>query len=132
MNHNIDLNHVAARHDEINIRLEQWARWVRVKPQRWGIQPMFLGYQSKARQWEAEPHIHVEMNTLEAYETERAVSFLPEPYRTLVRWFYVYSWVPVHIIRKNFGLTKDGMADTLTNARDMLKNRLKQKLVDMA
>ena len=126
----VDLNHIEARHDEINLRLERWARWVTVRQRSWGRQPMFLGYVSKARQWETEPHIHVETNTLEACETERAVSFLPEPHRTAIRWFYVFPNLHCNAVQRKLGATKEGLAKILTDGRDMLKNRLREKLVD--
>lgn len=126
----IDLNHIPARQDAIHAKLENWARWVRPKPSPWNMQPMFRMYQSKARHWEVEPHIRIEINTLEACEVERAVSILPDKHRTAVRWFYVCPWVPVGAVRQELGLTRDALGQMVDDARDMLKNRLAQKMVD--
>jgi DNA-directed RNA polymerase specialized sigma24 family protein len=126
----IDINHIQARHDEIHAKLENWARWVRPKPSPWNMQPMFRMYQSKARHWEAAPHIRIEINTLQASELERAVAILPSKNRTLVRWFYVCPWVPVGAVRQELGLTRDTIGSMLDDARDMLKNRLAQKMVE--
>ena len=124
----IDLNHIPARHDSINLRLDEWAKYVRVRPQAWGMQPMFLGYQSKARHWDAQPHIHTEINTLDAHEIERAVSHLPDKHRTAIRWHYVWPWVPVGKVRRELGVTLDALAGLIHDSRDMVKNRLKTKI----
>jgi len=125
-----DLNHVPARHDAINLRLEEWARWVRVKPQAWKMQPMFRFAKSNARQWEVDPQIHIEINTLAAHEIERAVSLLPDKHRTVLRWFYVYPSIHWQQVQHKLGLTKESLCEHLGGGRDMLKNRMKQKIVD--
>ena len=126
----MSISHIPARHDAINIRLEEWAKWVRVNPQRWGMQPMFRMYQSKARQWEADPVIRIEINTLAASEIERAVSFLPDRHRTAIRWFYVWPWVPDNAVRREIGATRAELESLINDARDIICNRLKQKMLD--
>ena len=37
----IDFHHIATRHDEIDRRLRDWARWVRVRPWREAQEAMF-------------------------------------------------------------------------------------------
>lgn len=121
-----DCSHIPARHDYINQRLEEWARWVRVRQTGWFTQPMFRMYQSKARQWDENPHIHVEVNGLAALEIERAVSILPDKHRSAIRWAYVFHWVPVRKVQRELALTNDALFETVNDARDMVKNRLKQ------
>lgn len=128
----IDLHHVPARHDEIHRRLEEWARWVRVRPIGWFQQPMFRMYQSKARQWDPEPHIPVAINGMDALEVERAVSMLPEKNRTVIRWAYVYGWVPAKKVQRELALTHDGLAVMLRDGRDMVKNRIQEKIREFA
>lgn len=130
MKEHIDLNHVPARHDAINLRLEEWARYVRVSPKVWACQPMFRLYKSKARQWEVDPHIPVSINTLAAHEIERAVSILPPSHRTAIRWCYVFSFVPVGKVRRELGVTNDALAQLIHDARSMLINRLKEKIIE--
>lgn len=127
----IDINHIHARHDAIHPRLENWARWARVSPKRWASQPMFRLYQSKARHWEIDPTIRIEINTLDASEIERAVYHLPEKHRYLIRWFYVFSHIPINKVLRETGLTRDAAAKALDDSRDMLRNRLKEKIVDV-
>ncbi len=125
-----DFSRIQPRHDLINLRLEEWARWVTVRPHAWAMQPMFRQYQSKARQWET-PEPKVALNPLAAHEVEKAVAFLPEKHRTAVRWAYVFSWIPVNRVRQELGVTRDGLGDLLDASRDMLVNRLKQHMVDV-
>ena len=47
----VDYNRVQDRHQAIHARLENWRRWVIVRPHGWQVAPMFRMYQSKARQW---------------------------------------------------------------------------------
>ena len=119
-----DYSRIPARHDAINLRLEEWARWVRVSPAGWATHPMFRGYQSKARHWEVDPPIHIEINTLAAHEVEKAVSALPEKNRTAIRWNYVFPKVPVIKARAGLGATSEGLRELIDAGRDMLKNRM--------
>jgi hypothetical protein len=124
-----DFNHIPARHDAINLRLEEWSRWVRCKPQAWAMQPMFRLYRAP-KQWESDLQIRIEIDTLAAHEIERAVSFLPDKHRTALRWFYVHSHVPVNAVRRELGVTRDGLGQLINDGRSMLINRLKQNMVD--
>jgi hypothetical protein len=72
----IDNNRIQPRHDLIDLRLEQWARWVRVSPQRGITAPMFRHYRAK-RQYDVDPHIAAPMIVLECVDCEKAVSALP-------------------------------------------------------
>jgi hypothetical protein len=125
----IDLSHVPARHDAINLRLEHWASWVKARPQAWKSQPMFRQYRSHAWQWHV-PEIKIEINTLEAHETERAVSMLPDKHRAAVRWAYVFAYIPVNAIRRDLGATRQELCQLINDGRDMLIARLHQIMVD--
>lgn len=127
MKQTADFSRIPARHDAINLRLEHWAAWVSVRPQGWGIQPMFRQYRSHAWQWER-PEIKAQINTIEASETERVVSMLPEQHRTVIRWLYVWPWVPVNAVRRDLGLTRVELASMAMDARDMVIDRLRQSL----
>lgn len=124
-----DISHISARHSEINLRLEQWGRWVTQTPKAWSVSPMFRQYRSHAWQWEM-PELVVHGNPLDHTETERAVAVLPSKHRTVIRWAYAFPWVPPTAVRRELGLTKDGLVDTLNDARDMLINRLRERLVE--
>lgn len=120
-----DFSRIAERHESINQRLEEWARWVKVTPRMMPQQPMFRFARSNARQWEIDPPIHVEINTIAAHEVEKAVANLPEKHRTATRWYYVFPYVQVHIVRRELGLTKDALCQVIEDSRDMLRNVLK-------
>lgn len=126
----IDLNHIPARHDAINLRLEEWARWVRVKPAAWAMQPMFRMYRAP-KQWESDLHVPIAINSLDAHEMERAVSFLPDKHRTAIRWAYVFSYVPDARIRAEIGATTIYLKQLIDEGRTMLTNRIREKMVDV-
>lgn len=127
----IDLHHIATRHDEIDRRLREWARWVRVSPKPWATQPMFRWARSNARQWEADPAIRETMNTLDCHEIERAVSFLPTKHRSATRWAYVFPYIHAGKIQRELAVTADALAVLIVNSRDMLANRLQMRLVNV-
>jgi hypothetical protein len=125
-----DYSHVTTRHDQIHYRLESWARWVKVKPQAWKAQALWRMYRAPRQYAYETADIKIELNTLECHETERAVSSLPEKHRTAIRWVYVFSYVPPNIIRRDLGVTRDGLGELITDGRDMLVNKLKQKVTE--
>lgn len=118
----VDYNHVPERHAEIHARLENWRRWVIVRPHGWQVAPMFRLYQSKSRQWEA-PVIQNPVNTLDAVLVEKAVAALPEKHRAAVRWSYVHCGNPLAMAR-TLAVSKQGLADLVDSGRTMLCNRI--------
>lgn len=120
-----DFSRIPARHDEINLRLEEWSRWVSVRPQPWKTQPMFRQYRSKAWQWEM-PEIKPIINTIAAHEIERIVSMLPDKHRTALRWVYVFPSLHCNAVQRELGATRDALAQLINDARDMVKNRLRR------
>ena len=118
----VDYNHVQDRHKAIHARLENWRRWVIVRPSGWQVAPMFRMYQSKARQWHA-PVIQTPVDTLDAVLMEKAVAALHEKHREAVRWWYVYRRNPAAMAR-SLGVSKQGLADLVDAGRTMLQNRL--------
>ncbi|MFA5900479.1 MAG: hypothetical protein WC829_15375 [Hyphomicrobium sp.] len=120
-----DFSRIAPRHEAIDQRLTEWARWVKVTPRMMAMQPMFRYARSNARQWEIDPPIHIEINTIAAHEVEKAVAALPEKHRTATRWYYVHPFIPVHVVRRELGLTKDALGKMIEDSRDILKNTLK-------
>ena len=73
-----------------------------------------------SRQWDEHPHIPEAMNTLEAHETERAVSFLPAAHRTALRWAYVYPFVSNWKVKRALGVSASTLERLLVDGRDML------------
>lgn len=118
----VDYNHVPAHHKAVHERLENWRRWVIVRPHGWQTAPMFRLYQSKARQWEA-PVIQNPVNTLDAVMLEKAVAALPEKQRDAIRWSYVHCGSPLAMAR-TLAVSKQGLADLVDSGRTMLRNRI--------
>ena len=119
----VDYNRVQDRHQAIHARLENWRRWVIVRPHGWQVAPMFRMYQSKSRQWEASPHIGTPVDAIDAALMEQAVYALPEKHREAVRWWYVYRRDPAAMAR-SLGVSKQGLADLVEAGRTMLQNKL--------
>ena len=118
----VDYNYIKPEHEAIHAMLENWERWVRVRPHGWLTHPMWRN-SSTSRQWEVSPYIGVPVNTLDAVLVEKAVYALPEKHREAVRWWYVYRRDPVAMAR-NLGVSKQGLADLVEAGRTMLKNRI--------
>lgn len=118
----VDYSHVQDRHQVIHERLENWRRWVIVRPHGWQTAPMFRMYQSKARQWHA-PVIQTPVDTLDAVLVEKAVATLPEKHRAAIRWSYVHCGNPVAVAR-SLAVSKQGLADLVDAGRTMLQNKL--------
>jgi hypothetical protein len=121
-----DLNRILPDHTAVSKRLEQWGGWVRVHPSNGATMPMFRGYQSKARQWDAAPHIPVEYNEQECLDVEKAVATLPADARTAIRWCYVFPWVPFSAVRRELGVTRSDLLLLLDFGRAMLSVKLKR------
>jgi len=119
----VDYNRVQDRHQAIHARLENWRRWVIVRPHGWQVAPMFRMYQSKSRQWEASPHIGTPVDAIDAALMEKAVYALPEKHREAVRRWYVYRRNPAAMAR-SLGVSKQGLADLVEAGRTMLQNKL--------
>jgi len=125
-----DFSAIPSRQDAINLRLEQWARWVRVTPKAWGAQPMFRFAKSNSRQWEVSPVIHEELDMLECHEIERAVSMLPDKHRDAIRYVYVYPQIHINKILRELAVRPDTLQRLIIDARDMLNNRLQMRLAN--
>jgi DNA-directed RNA polymerase specialized sigma24 family protein len=117
----IDFHLVRDEHLGIHQALENWARWVRVRPHGWQVSPMFAQYRSNWRQWHV-PEIRDAVNIPEAVEMEKLVSQLPEKHRFAIRWNYVFRGNPAQMARF-LGVTLGGLGDLVSGGRTMLRNR---------
>ena len=118
----IDFFHVEPQHNQIHSQLENWARYVAVKPPGWAQHPMWRQGKSNGRQWHL-PQIREEVDTLDGHRVEKAVAALPDPYKSVLRWAYVYRF-GVLKARRVFGMTEIELYGALSRARSMLKNTL--------
>lgn len=131
----VDFHLVSDAHIGIHQRLEAWARWVRVRPHGWQVQPMFRQYRPEA--WEARENRRTpkaDVNIPEAVEMEKAVSRLPEKHREAIRW--TYYWSTLHPLEakgngwehgpngmaRRLGVSKRGLGELIQAARTMLIN----------
>lgn len=118
----VDYCYVHDRHAAIHARLENWRRWVTVRPRGWFVHPMWRKTLT-SKQWEVSPHVSTPVDTLDAALMEKAVYALPEKHREALRWWYVYRRDPVAMAR-NLGVSKQGLSDLVEAGRTMLQNRL--------
>ena len=125
----VDFHHLPTRHDQINLRLEEWARWVRVSGIGWMTQPMFRMALSNSRQWH-QPKLREPINTLNAHEIERAVCALPHAHRLAIRWYYVFSHIHPGATARKVGTSIATLRTMIDEARDMLMKRLETKIHD--
>lgn len=116
----VDFHLVADNHAALHLRLEQWARWVKVRPHGWQVAPMFRQYRSKAWQWER-PVPKAAINTLEVVAMEKQVSRLPDKEREAIRWVYVFGGSPAAMAR-HLGVSKAGLMELVSAGRTMLVN----------
>lgn len=118
----VDYNLVKAEHEEIHVRLQNWARWVRGGNTALS-HPMWRFFKEKEAS-ESVPLDHIPINSLDAHMLEKLVVDLPEKNRHAVRWWYVYANNP-RKAAKLLGVTMDALNELVHDARTMLKNRAK-------
>lgn len=111
----VDFHAVPDAHLGIHAKLEQWARWVRVRPQGWQVAPMFRQYRSHSWQWES-PQPRPTVNIPEALAMEEAVRWLIPAQRDAIRWVYVACDSPVRMARQ-LGVSKQGLLELITAGR---------------
>jgi DNA-directed RNA polymerase specialized sigma24 family protein len=117
----VDYHYVSDAHLEIDGKLQQWARWVRVRPGGWQTHPMFKEYRSHSWQWRR-PEVRDPINSLEAHAMEKAVARLPDKHRDAIRWAYVMCNNPIQMARK-LAVSKEGLMVLVVQGRTMLTNR---------
>lgn len=122
-----DFSQIQPRHRDIDADLENWARWVRVTPRVWFIQPMFKQYRAP-RQYEHQAELPPVVRPLEAQAVEKLIATLPDPHRTALRWVYVWPWVPVSAVRQELGVTRAALLALIDGGRDMMNNKMRKGL----
>ena len=74
------------------------------------------------------PEVHATGTPGDNQAMETLVSALPDKHRTVIRWAYAFPFVPVSVVRRHLGLTREGLSRMLDDARDMLLNRMYRKI----
>lgn len=116
----IDWHYVEPRHEAIHAALQNWARWVRARPQRGKASPMWARCKPP-QHWEA-VEIGDQTDPIKAAKMEAAVTALPDKHRDAVRWCYVFRGNPSREARK-LGVTLAGLQALVVEGRVMLVNR---------
>lgn len=118
-----DLHHIPSNQAVIHSRLENWRRYVSTSSRAWFVQPMFK-FAKTPKTREADLHVPMPIDTQDGHILEKAVSALPEKHRAVIRWYYVFPYIPENRIRRECGLTREMLAKIAIDARNMLHNRI--------
>jgi len=117
----VDYDAVAPNHRAVDQRLQNWARWVSVRGTPGRQHPMWAKSRSNSRQWYA-PEPAPAVDGLDAQALEKAVAALPQYHAAAIRWAYVFRTGPAQAVRA-LGVTREGLAHLVRDARQMLINR---------
>ena len=119
----VDLHAIPDSQAAIHERLVNWARWCHNKEAK-NCSPTFAQYTS-TEVWDA-PEASIPVKILEAEETEELVTLLPYNHKTALRWWYVKSSTHGRVgpakVANILGLTLEGLAMTVIQARDMVQH----------
>lgn len=115
----VDFHAVDQRHEVIHKRLENWARYVEVRPRGW-VGPIWKLGKSNGRQWHA-PELRPAVDLLDGMEVEKSVVALPKKHREAIRWSYVFRDSPAKKARE-LAVNYEGLMSLVRSARTMLTN----------
>lgn len=114
-----DIFYIPPSQQAIHSRLDNWSRWV--KPGKGSaVCPMFRLARSNSRQWH-QPELRPTCDTKDAQHIERTIRKLPETHALIIRWWYVWQY-PELKIRRQFGLTRESLLNSIIIARDMVNS----------
>ena len=116
----VDFSSVETKHELIDQRLQNWARWSHNRGSG-GASPMFRLYRS------TEVHAGHEssgpvVDSLDAQRVQKAVTALPTNHRLALSWAYIKRNNPQRCAI-SLGLTLAGLAQMVRDSRQMLCNR---------
>ena len=117
----VDFNYVPPHQEAMHDRLNNWARWVRVRGHGWQTHPMFR--QAKTpKTLDVDAHISTALDTLDALLIERTVSRMPEKHKEALRWHYVRASDPLGMARK-LAVSRAGLLELVIGGRTMVGDR---------
>lgn len=115
----VDFHAVPEAQWPVHARLLNWARWCRGSGHR-TVHPMFRGYRSSDQY---SGHVVSDpVDTADAVRVQKVFVGLPELHRHALQWHYVYPIAPRRMAQA-LGLTPEGLAQTVIDARNMMLNR---------
>lgn len=115
----VDFNQIEPQHNDVHIRLNNWAAWLRVKSGGGYTQsPIWKKFRSAAWQWHP-PEYRESCDILDAQRVEKMVSALPTGPRDTLRWWYVYGGGPGKVAAQ-MGVSKQTLMVYLQEGRDAL------------
>ena len=120
-NNVVDFHHIRPEHVAIDARMRNWLRWVSVRGSGWQTHPMWRNVLT-SRQWDTDPHIQTEVDTIDALLIERTVSQLPHKHREAIRWHYMGGH-DVPGMARTLAVSKLGLYELVCTALTMVQNK---------
>ena len=116
----LDFFTIRPEHIPVHDRLSNWAAYVKDRPSKIADCAMFRQY--KPYLVPREPSAAM-VDMLDGHAMEKAVSALPQKHRDAIRWTYVFYLVTPSRMCQHLGVSRQGLALLIHDARSMLKNR---------
>ena len=111
---------VMPEHEAIHARLENWANWSKDRFRFQHCASAEWRYKSPPNDDDRMPRVL--WDSLDAIAMHRVICDLPYKHRMMLNMWYITK-PPMPAMRRKLGLTRDGAADTLKQARQMCINR---------
>jgi hypothetical protein len=114
----IDFCLIDLKHEVIHKRLENWASWCKGGSPNPSASPMFRLYRPDNFE---RPAVADQVDGTDAQRIAKAMHRLPLKHRVSLNWFYVKPIGPLKMC-KQLGLSMEGLAEHVTDGRQMLIN----------
>ena len=116
----IDFQKIEPHHQQVDIRLRNWAAWVQPRTTYGAVSPMFRLYRSKAWQWHA-PQYRETCDPLDARQVEGVMRHLPFAHREALIWAYIVRCTPA-IACRHLATNYGGLHQLVRDGRQMVVN----------
>lgn len=119
------LQRIAEDHIEIHLRLLNWAAWSRDRIRQGHCRSIEFRYLAPRVKEREDLNVSQPPDALDAAAMHALVCCLPDKNRWILHLWYVHK-APANYIRRKLGLTRDGVAQTVRDARAMVRNRARR------
>jgi len=126
----VDFARIPQAQWEIHERLENWGRWSHGSDGRGrNVAPGFESYRTSDR-WVERTYGELTVltvNSRDAVAIQKTVNALPGKHRQALHWAYIHGWKDAQGQAWKLGLSLQGLADMLADARSMVRNTAPKK-----
>ncbi len=117
----VDFSHVEPKHQAIDGRLVNWARWS-VNKAATGASPMFRLYRATDAAQVYGAQAAEPVDSIDAARMQAVVIRLPTPHRLAISWCYIKRTNPTRAAQE-VGHSLEGLMRLIRDGREMLVNR---------